>query len=63
MRERKRILEIIGKILLIWQKNPDFRFFQLISYIESEIKKEKDMDLFYLEDNELEKCLKKIIDK
>ena len=63
MRERKRILEIIGKILLIWQKNQDFRFFQLISYIESEIKKEKDMDLFYLEDNELEKCLKKIIDK
>lgn len=54
MREFARISRICFKFLALWQKYPDFRFFQVISLIQSAFEIE---DTFYLEDNIVEETI------
>lgn len=53
MRDPKRIPEVLNVLKIFWEKHPDLRFFQLLSIISDET----NMDLFYLEDEELMKIL------
>ncbi len=61
MREKERIERILKKIKKIWKNNPDFRLMQLlISAIQP---KEPHPELFYLEDDNLEKKLEICIEQ
>ena len=40
MRDLKRIDEFLNKIKIIWEKEPDLRFFQLIYIIQSKYSKD-----------------------
>lgn len=50
-RDPKRIEKILGDIKLVWEKYPDFRFYQLIALFERDYSKR---DKFYVEDSALE---------
>ncbi len=52
MRDPKRIVPILRTIYRIWLKNPDLRLIQLLGNCFEE------KDLYYIEDEELEKKLK-----
>lgn len=56
MRDTLRIARILSKVSLIWYKNPDLRFFQLVEYIKHLCKIEGDP--FYFEDDKFEETLK-----
>jgi len=51
MRDQDRIDEILELISEIWRKNPNLRLCQLIENCF------EDVDLYYLEDNDLQKAL------
>lgn len=58
MRDEERIARIAEKLAKVWELEPDLRFFQLLSAIPL-----KDVcgDLFYYEDDALERSLDAII--
>lgn len=57
MRDVKRIQVIINNFKLLWERNPDFRFGQLVEIIYSKNK----VDRFYVEDDWLETRLNELI--
>ncbi len=58
MRNIHRIERILNKLDVIWLQYPDYRFFQLLSFIKGELLEVEDTaDMFYLEDDELELVL------
>ena len=58
MRDINRIHEILGDLETIWEKVPDYRFFQLLNAIGFD----SHMDWFYVEDDKLKSVLKQVID-
>ena len=60
MRDANRIEKIMSKIGMIWLENPDLRFGQLVSNL---FYKMGHSDMFYVEDDELEKFLDNFLDK
>ena len=56
MRDITRIPKITEKLMLLWSKNPDLRFFQLMDYLSQEMHREL-RDIFYVEDCEIEALL------
>lgn len=67
MRELSRIDRIMEKVELVWRRNPDLRYVQLVSAILSYganagVIRARD-DYFYLEDNEFEKVLDKMLEE
>ena len=58
MRDINRIHEILSDLETIWEKVPDYRFFQLLNAIGFD----SHMDWFYLEDDKLKSVLKQVID-
>jgi hypothetical protein len=52
MRDKDRIGRMILRLYEIWQRHPDYRLGQLIENL-----KPTDRDLFYVEDDELEKWM------
>lgn len=61
MRDILRIARIISKITLIWNKLPDYRFFQLIDFIKNQSTFCIKSDPFYFEDNDFEDLLDEIL--
>ena len=59
MRDPKRIKRILKKLEKVWIKCPDLRLGQSLENIA----KSKGVDLFYLEDNSLERILDGIIEE
>lgn len=58
MRNPERIDRIIAKLGVIWKKNPDLRFNQLILNLIKEYNKDYlGDDCFYMEDDKFEKIL------
>ena len=58
MRKPERIKDVLHKLGVIWMKSPDLRFFQLLTSLGLQ-----DGDMFYLEDDELERHLNKHINR
>jgi uncharacterized protein YihD (DUF1040 family) len=56
MRDAKRIKTILDKLKRVWEKQPDTRLGQLLSILP-----ENQRDIFYLEDDELEKMLDELL--
>ncbi len=52
MRPTNRIERILEKLKRVWEKQPDIRLGQLISNLPKD-----DRDIFFIEDEELEKML------
>lgn len=66
MRDLKRIYRITGLLVEFWTRSEcqDMRFWQMFSYLAGEVYKYyQRKDYFYLEDDEFENILKKILDK
>lgn len=66
MRDPERLLDIIDKIYVIWDANPDWRFGQLlrnVGYLEQEPYRYRSvvLDPFYVEDDRLIELLDKYI--
>lgn len=59
MKDVDRIPKIINKLQFVWNRNPELRLCQLLSILT---KKEKYM-FFYIEDDDLEKCIDKVLSK
>lgn len=59
MRDPKRIDVICKMIADLWHYYPDLRFFQLVSYIQTQIDSSS-KDFFYFEDDKLKEELTKI---
>ena len=59
MRNPKRINIILKYLGYYWKKNPDLRLCQLLGNIAAQ----KDIDVYYYEDKELLKVLKRILGK
>ena len=59
MRDKNRIDPFIKKVVKYWKQNPDLRFGQVVSIIERQLGSER--DIFYVEENELEIILDKLI--
>ena len=65
MRDIKRICRILNYLNIFWNRPEcqDMRFWQMMSYLGGEVFDEiKCSDFFYLEDDEFESFLKKILD-
>lgn len=65
MRDVKRIRRITELLVKFWNRPEcqDMRFWQMISYLSGEVYKHRQIqDFFFLEDNEFENFLKKILD-
>lgn len=60
MRDLNRIIPIVKQIAKLWYQYPDMRFFQFVSVIMQQFEKETGTDAFYIEDDILLQCLKKI---
>jgi len=60
MRDPKRIPEILNTLQEIWEKVPDWRFFQLISNIPW---KDMQKDSFFYEDDKTLASLKAYLEK
>ena len=60
MRDKKRIKKILQKIESLWEEEYDLRFMQLLTGI---IKPKVSQEHFYLEDEDFEKMLDKMIDR
>ena len=56
MREESRIKRITNLLCKIWEKHPDYRFYQLLINEGLII---DDLKLWHVEDDEIEKWLKK----
>lgn len=59
MRDKKRIKRILGKLEKVWTEGSDLRLGQGLSNIA----KSREIDLFYLEDEELERILDILIEE
>lgn len=65
MRDIRRIRRITELLIKFWNRPEcqDMRFWQMISYLSGEVYKHRQVqDFFYLEDDEFESFLKKILD-
>ena len=65
MRDIRRIRRITELLVKFWNRPEcqDMRFWQMISYLSGEVYKHRQIqDFFYLEDDEFESFLKKILD-
>lgn len=65
MRDVKRIRRITELLVKFWNRPEcqDMRFWQMISYLSGEVYKHRQIqDFFFLEDDEFESFLKKILD-
>ena len=65
MRDIKRIRRITELLVKFWNRPEcqDMRFWQMISYLSGEVYKHRQVqDFFFLEDDEFESFLKKILD-
>lgn len=65
MRDIKRIRRITELLVKFWNRPEcqDMRFWQMISYLSGEVYKHRQIqDFFFLEDDEFENFLKKILD-
>lgn len=65
MRDPKRIDNVLALLRRFWHKDEskDMRFWQMMSYLGAKVFDEtKCSDFFYLEDDEFEKILEKILD-
>lgn len=65
MRDIKRIRRITELLVKFWNRPEcqDMRFWQMISYLSGEVYKHRQIqDFFFLEDDEFESFLKKILD-
>jgi len=64
MRNPERIPEVLSSIEVLWKQWPDLRFWQFISALQGMVNIEsgrpQDDDLFYLEDDEFLRVMKKI---
>ena len=58
MRDINRIHEILHDLEIIWNRVPDYRFFQLLNAIGFD----SHMDWFYLEDDKLKSALKQVVE-
>lgn len=63
MRDPKRIDRIIELLRAYWHTYPDLRFFQMILALEKRLFEEETINLFFLEDEDFEKVMKKILTK
>ena len=57
MRDKARIKEILHDLEIIWNKVPDYRFFQLLNAIGFD----SHADWFYLEDDKLKSVLNEVV--
>lgn len=57
MRDKARIKEILHDLEIIWNRVPDYRFFQLLNAIGFD----SHADWFYLEDDKLKSVLKEVV--
>ena len=65
MRDIRRIRRITELLIKFWNRPEcqDMRFWQMISYLSGEVYKHRQVqDFFFLEDDEFENFLKKILD-
>ena len=65
MRDIRRIRRITELLIKFWNRPEcqDMRFWQMISYLSGEVYKHRQVqDFFFLEDDEFESFLKKILD-
>ena len=65
MRDIRRIRRITELLVKFWNRPEcqDMRFWQMISYLSGEVYKHRQIqDFFFLEDDEFESILKKILD-
>lgn len=65
MRDIRRIRRITELLVKFWNRPEcqDMRFWQMISYLSGEVYKHRQVqDFFFLEDDEFESILKKILD-
>lgn len=65
MRDIRRIRRITELLVKFWNRPEcqDMRFWQMISYLSGEVYKHRQIqDFFFLEDDEFENFLKKILD-
>lgn len=65
MRDIRRIRRITELLVKFWNRPEcqDMRFWQMISYLSGEVYKHRQVqDFFFLEDDEFESFLKKILD-
>lgn len=60
MRDPKRIIRILAKVMEVWKKYPDMRFIQLQSFILGQVERPP-QDFFFLEDDRYEEALDKIL--
>ena len=57
MRDPKRIDRILKKLKKAWEQSPDLRLCQLITIKAASVNPHNHPDLFYVEDEDLEKKL------
>ena len=62
MRDKKRIKRILDKIEKVWYAYPDLRLTQMLTWLAS-LDNWTNSDLFYWEDEKLEKMLKEQVEK
>lgn len=55
-RDKERIERILMEIKGLWEKYPDARFYQILSWVETDYSKK---DKFYVEDEEIEAGIEK----
>ena len=60
MRDPDRIDRVLSQLQILWHKDPDLRLGQLFSLLKN-LSSQKDSDGFYIEDDELEEIMKKLI--
>lgn len=60
-RDRARISPFTGKLMTLWLKYQDLRFFQLVSIIELELKSMGFTDGFNAEEDTITKAIDKLI--
>ena len=60
MRDPNRIAHFLILLGRLWKRNPDLRFAQIIEILKSKLGTD---DMFYVEDDDLIKLMKKMVDK
>jgi uncharacterized protein YihD (DUF1040 family) len=60
MRDPARIERVLTQLNILWLKDPDLRLGQLFSLLKN-LSSQKDQDGLYIEDDELEEIMKKLI--
>ena len=64
MRNPERIPKVLSTIEALWKQWPDLRFWQFVSALQGMVNgcsgRPQDSDLFYLEDDEFLRIMKKV---